>query len=90
MADSMLKTLMENNRVNVLNVTFQPGEKAPMHHHPDHVVYVKSGGKLAMTSEGKTDNVDFTQGQVIFFNEVSHSIENNGPTTVDLLVVELK
>ena len=29
-----------------------------MHHHPDHVVYVLEGGKMKLTSEGKTDVLD--------------------------------
>ncbi len=90
MANHMNKILMENNRVNVLNVTFQPGEKAPMHHHPDHVIYVLSGGKLAITSNGKTDTLDLQKGKVLYLNEISHAVENIGATTVDLLVVELK
>ena len=37
--------IMENERVRVFNATFKPGEIAPMHHHPDHVVYVLKGGQ---------------------------------------------
>jgi beta-alanine degradation protein BauB len=44
-ASNVYRFIMENDRVRVLNVTFQPGDKAVMHHHPDHVVYVLKGGK---------------------------------------------
>ena len=48
---------MENDRVRVFNVTFKPGDKAVMHHHPDHVVYVLEGGKMKLTIQGKTDTL---------------------------------
>jgi beta-alanine degradation protein BauB len=86
----MNKPELENERVRVLKVTFKPGEKAPLHHHPDHVVYVRKGGKMKLTIEGKTDIVNFETGKTLFLNEQSHEVENMGPTTVDLLVVELK
>ena len=81
---------MENDRVRVLNVTFKPGDKAVMHHHPDHVVYVLEGGKMKLTSQGKTDIFDLKTGETLFLNAQSHEAENIGQTTFDLLVVELK
>ncbi len=86
----MNKTALENERVKVLEVTFQPGEKAPLHHHPDHVVYVRRGGKMKITIEGKADVIDFETGKTLFLNEQSHEVENVSQTTVELLVVELK
>jgi beta-alanine degradation protein BauB len=81
---------LENERVRVLDVTFKPGEKAALHHHPDHVVYVRNGGKMKLIIEDKTDIVNFETGKTLFFNEQSHEAENVGSTTIDLLVVELK
>ena len=89
-AANVYKFKMENDRVRVLNVTFKPGDKAVMHHHPDHVVYVLEGGKMKLTSQGKTDIFDLKTGDAIFLNAQSHEAENIGQTTLDLLVVELK
>jgi len=86
----MMKAELENERVKVFEVTFQPGEKAAMHHHPDHVVYVRKGGKLKVTVDSKPEIFNFETGQTMFLNEQSHEVENVGKTTVDLLVVELK
>jgi quercetin dioxygenase-like cupin family protein len=86
----MNKILLENDKVRVLNTTFQPQEKAPMHHHPDTIVYVLSGGKLAMKTKDKTDTVDFQKDKATYLSETTHEIENIGSTTVDLIVVELK
>jgi beta-alanine degradation protein BauB len=81
---------MENDRVRVFGVTFKPGDIAKMHHHPDHVIYVLKGGKLKITSEGKTNEMELTAGQAVFLNAQNHEAENIGKTTVDLIVVELK
>jgi len=89
-ASNVYKFKMENDRVRVLTVTFKPGDKAVMHHHPDHVVYVLEGGKMKLTSQGKTDILDLKAGDTVFLNAQSHEAENIGQTTLDLLVVELK
>jgi len=84
------KVIMENDRVRVLGTMFKPNDKAAMHSHPDHVVYVLKGGKLKLTSSGKTDVLDLKAGQAMFLKAQSHEAENIGKTDVDLLVVELK
>jgi quercetin dioxygenase-like cupin family protein len=89
-AKNVYKFIMENDRVRVLDVLFKPNDKAVMHSHPDHVVYVLKGGKLKLTSSGKTDILDLKTGQAIFLKAQSHEAENTGKTDVDLLVVELK
>ena len=89
-ANNVYTFIMENERVRVFNVTFEPGEIAAMHHHPDHVVYVLRGGKIKLTSEGKTNVLDLETGKAIFINEQNHEAENIGQSTLELLVVELK
>jgi quercetin dioxygenase-like cupin family protein len=89
-ANNVYKFKMENEHVRVLTVTFQPGDKAVMHSHPDHVVYVLEGGKMKLTSQGKTDIFDLVAGDTMFLKAQSHEAENIGQTTLDLLVVELK
>jgi len=89
-ASNIYKLKMENDRVRVFDVTFEPGDKAAMHHHPDHVVYVLMGGKMKLTSMGKTDVLDLADGDVVFLNAQSHEAENVGQSTLELLVVELK
>ncbi len=74
----------------VTEVAFQPGEGAPMHSHPDHIIYVRNGGKLSVTSDGKTDTWDLKDGEALFMNAQSHEVQNIGDTAIDLIVVELK
>jgi beta-alanine degradation protein BauB len=89
-ASNVYKLKMENDRVRVFDVTFKTGDKAVMHQHPDHVVYVLEGGKMKLTSEGKIDILELKGGDAIFLNAQSHEAENIGQSTLELLVVELK
>jgi quercetin dioxygenase-like cupin family protein len=90
-ASNVSKLIMENDRVRVFDVRFKPGEKAAMHMHPDHVMYVFNNGKLKLTpSTGKTQELDLKGGQAIWMDATSHAAENLGKTDVHLLVVELK
>lgn len=89
-ANNVYKFVMENDRVRVLDLFIKPGDKAAMHHHPDHVVYVLNGGTAKLTSSGKTDVMDLKNGQAMFLRAQSHDTENTGKTDLHLLVVELK
>lgn len=89
-ANNVYKLVMESDRVRVLDLFLKPGDKAAMHYHPDHVVYVLNGGKAKLTSSGKTDVMDMKNGQAIFLKAQSHDAENTGNTDLHLLVVELK
>lgn len=89
-ASNVYKVLNENEKVRVLEVIFKPGDFAKMHHHPDHVVYAKSGGKMNFLSGGKTQDMDIETGSVIFLDAQDHEAKNIGSTTIDLIVFELK
>jgi quercetin dioxygenase-like cupin family protein len=89
-ANNVYKFIMENDRVRVLDVLFKPGDKAVMHDHPDHVVYVLNAGKINIKSGGKTDVLDLKAGQAMFLKAQSHEAQNTGKTDLHLLVVELK
>ena len=90
-ASNVYKLMMENNRVRVFDARFKPGEKAAMHSHPDHMVYIFNDGKLKLTpSNGKPQVMDLKAGQTIWMDATSHAAENLGKTDAHLLVVELK
>ncbi len=89
-AKNVYKFIMENDRVRVLEASFKPGDKAIMHDHPDHLVYVLNDGKINLKSSGKTDVLDLKKGQAVFLKAQSHEAENTGKTDLHLLVVELK
>lgn len=90
-ASNVYTRLMENDKVRVLKVVFKPGDKAAMHHHPDHVVYVVKGGKLTLTfPSGEPQSLDLGAGQAVFLDAQSHEATNVGNTEVELVVVEIK
>jgi quercetin dioxygenase-like cupin family protein len=89
-APDMYKKHFENERVRVTEVTFQPGQEIAVHSHPDHVAYLLSGGKLSVTTNGKTEDIEVKTGDVVWFDAVTHAATNVGNTEVRILVVELK
>jgi beta-alanine degradation protein BauB len=89
-ASNVYEFVNESNRMRVLKVTFKPGDIAKMHHHPEHMVYVLKGGKLKLTSQGKTQDLDLKEGSVVFLEAQNHEATNIGASVIELLVVELK
>lgn len=90
-APDMYRLLHENERVRVLEVTFQPGQSIPPHSHPDHMAYAVEGGKLRLSKpDGSSSDVDLAAGQVLWIPAETHWAENIGDTVVRILVVELK
>jgi quercetin dioxygenase-like cupin family protein len=85
------KVLLDNDQVRVLQVEFAPGEVAPWHQHPNHVIYALTAGKLEITDKGKPANVlDIKPGDTMYLPAVTHMAKNIGTTTVKLVVTELK
>jgi quercetin dioxygenase-like cupin family protein len=89
-ASNVYKVINENEKMRVVRVTFKVGETAKMHHHPQHMIYVMKGGKLNLTSGGKTQAIDLKEGSAIFMEAQDHEATNIGDSVVDMLVVELK
>jgi quercetin dioxygenase-like cupin family protein len=88
---NIYKKLLENDRIRMLEVTFAPGDSIAFHSHPDHAVYVVTGGILRVTtSDGKTMTADLKAGDPIWFPAVTHAAMNIGTTSLKLVVVELK
>lgn len=85
------KVILNNSRVRVLDVHHKPGEKAPMHSHPNHVIYSLTGGTVKFTlPDGKTNTVTFKAGQATWHNAETHAVENVGKNEIHALDIELK
>jgi quercetin dioxygenase-like cupin family protein len=90
-ASEVYKLVLENERVRVFDVRFKPGQKAEMHGHPDHVIYVLSDYTLnLMLPDGSSQEVPLKAGQAIFMGAGPHAAVNIGKTEGHALVVELK
>jgi len=85
------KVLFNNEYVRILDVRQKPGEKSPMHSHPNHVIYSLTGATIKFTSsDGKTNTVTTKAGQVVWHNAETHTVENIGKTENHVLDIELK
>jgi quercetin dioxygenase-like cupin family protein len=85
------KVIFNNPQVRVLDVRLKPGEKTPMHSHPNLVVYSLTGGTTkSTTADGKTTTVTTKAGQVGWRNAQTHTSENVGKTEIHSLGIELK
>ncbi len=84
--------LFENDRVRVLDYHSKPGDKSPMHSHPDYLVYdLDSGYKVKLTSSNGTDKtIEGQSGSVTWHEAITHTVENTGTTDAHALVIELK
>jgi len=85
------KVLLDNDQVRVLDIHLQPGDKSPMHSHPNSVVYAMSTGTIRFTTEdGKTNDVTFKPGEAVWRPGEKHQPENVGKTEVHAIQIELK
>ena len=85
------KVLLENDRVRVLDVRVQPGQKVPTHSHPAYVVYALSDFKVKFTyPDGRTAERDGKAGQATWREGETHAAENVGTTELHILNIELK
>ena len=90
-APDMYKLKYQNDRVRVMEVTFQPGQAIAEHSHPDHFVYVEEGGNLKITkADGTVTDAVLKVGDIIWINAETHHAVNTGTTVVRLWVTELK
>ena len=91
-AASAYGLLLENDSVRVLEVRLKPGQKAPMHNHPNkHVVYVRNDMRIKLSfPDGKEVVSDLKAGQVLWLEAGAHEAANVGTTDADNIVIEVK
>jgi beta-alanine degradation protein BauB len=85
------KVLLDNDRVRVIVYSAGPGEKTPMHSHPDYVTYILEGSKTKFSyPNGKTAEAESKTGDVVWHKAETHAGEVIGGTGIRVLIVELK
>lgn len=92
-AGSEAKVLLENDRVRVRQVVFQPGIRPGPHTHSiAHVGVILNEGSLTFVEKGKKDEtVNFKSGDAGFREaNVTHEVFNSGNKPVRVVEVELK
>jgi mannose-6-phosphate isomerase-like protein (cupin superfamily) len=85
------EVILNNEQVRITDVRHKPGEKTPMHSHPNHVVYSFTNSTVKSTlPDGKTNTVTMEAGEATWHNAETHKVENVGKTPVHSLDIELK
>lgn len=81
----------ENERVQVVSVTYGPHEASALHDHPGGVVVVLTEAHLRFTDEnGKTREVFAKPGEVRWYPPFKHRVENLGDTTYHAVYIAVK
>jgi quercetin dioxygenase-like cupin family protein len=83
---------LDNDTLQVTEVTLKPGEKLPLHTHPAYTLYTIHGGTVRIVYQGgKTEDAVWDHGDVLYGDpEGPHTTENVGKTTIKILLVEVK
>lgn len=89
------EVLINNEKVEVVRLTYPAGTESGMHSHthPHRVIYVIQGGmiELVPASPGeKTKVVHVKEGMALFVPKQTHNVKNIGSTEVVLLETEIK
>jgi hypothetical protein len=88
---SGLQVKFENDRVRVLELRLQPGQREKQHAHPQYVLYALTDYRVRNTkADGTTQIFDRKSGDVFWGEPVTHSGENIGNTELRAVIVELK
>lgn len=85
------KKLGDTLGIKMYEFTVKPGDSWALHTHPDHIVYVLQGGKMALfiQAAGRQDTLTFPTGMALISGPVSDSGRNIGNTTIKLLVSDI-
>ena len=85
------KKLGDTLGIKMYEFTVKPGDSWALHTHPDHIVYVLQGGKMALfiQAAGRQDTLTFPTGMALISGPLSDSGKNIGNTTIKLLVSDI-
>jgi quercetin dioxygenase-like cupin family protein len=85
------KVLVDNENVNVSEVTFAPGAVADWHSHPQYTAYALTDVKMQTDMKGKESTVaELKPGQAIWSPAVTHKTTNVGKKPFTVIVSEIK
>ena len=86
-----MKVLLENKCVRVQYHDVGVGQTAPMHSHPNYIVYTLRPFKARIRLANGTQRISQRKSGEAYWNPpITHSVENLGRTPIHNLIVELK
>ncbi len=85
------QVVFENLQVRVIRELWKPGEKTPMHGHPDSVQVLLTDMKMNVTTaDGKAALNEGKAGEVRWRPATQHAAENTGGKPFEQILVEMK
>jgi quercetin dioxygenase-like cupin family protein len=89
--EAVCQRLHEDRTQRILRCTFEPGVGHERHRHAPHFGYALSGGRMRITDDGGTRDVDLATGSSYSSSGVVwHEVLNIGETTTIYLIIEPK
>ena len=86
-----MKVLLENKCVRVQYHDVAVGRTAPMHSHPNYIVYTLRPFKARIRLADGTQRISQRSSGEAYWNPpITHSVENLGKTPIHNLIIELK
>jgi quercetin dioxygenase-like cupin family protein len=83
--------LVDNDHVNISEVTFAPGAVAVWHSHPQYTAYAVTDVKMQVEIKGKETTVaELKAGQAMWSPAVTHQTSNVGKKAFTVIVTEMK
>ena len=90
-APALYEVEFENATVRVLRVVYGPGDKSPMHDHPDSVAVYLTGGRIRITlPDGQAGEPQVPPGLSMWHPAGRHAVENLGDAPFEMVLIELK
>ena len=85
------KVLVDNDKVNVSEVTFAVGAVATWHTHPQYTVYAVTDVKMQVEVKGEKNAIaELKAGQAMYSQAVTHQTTNVGIKPFTVIVTEIK
>ena len=89
-APHVYKSVLENDRVRVLEIHTKAGETSALHSHPGMVLYAVTNCDWDLTGpDGDAMETHIPQGQTIFLDATTHRAEDIGTDGSFAIAVEL-
>ena len=89
--EPVVKTLLDNDSVNEIDATFQPGDVSTSRSRSARLVYYFTSGTFHLTfADGKTEERSFNPGEAVWRSAETIEIKNNGKSVVHVMVVTPK
>ena len=88
------KLLQDSLGIKIFEVSLKPGERAALHRHPDHAIYILQGGRAIVYSKDfpgaeKGIEMEFQSGTGWVMGPVTDSARNIGKTTIRMLEIDV-